>query len=69
ERTKEVNSSYDLNGGIDSTWRDLASNIDVFPRNIFFDTTQISTPGVFFQNTAKEYELYITPSGFLWREV
>lgn len=68
ERSKAVNSSYDINGGIDETWRDLAVHINEFPRNLLFDTTQVSTPGVFIESRPVKYQLFITPTGFLWRK-
>lgn len=68
EQRKTVASNYELNGGIDGTWKDSADHIDEFPRNMFFVATQISTPGVIFEDSAKEYAVYITDAGFAWEE-
>jgi hypothetical protein len=71
DNNKEINrkviSSFDLNGGIDPTWRDINERLVSWPYNMFVDTTQLSTPGVEFSKTrSKKYNLYITVDGFLW---
>ncbi|BCX13943.1 MAG: hypothetical protein KatS3mg085_475 [Candidatus Dojkabacteria bacterium] len=79
DNEKEINkneiqmqfSNYDLNGGIDATWKDLSENLskDSFKSkiyNFFIDTTQLSVPGQFVLNTPQTYNLYITNTGFLW---
>lgn len=64
-------SSYDLNGGIDSTWKDIHEDLGdgslkgtVY--NWFIDATQLDVPGQFVASEEREYTLYLTNSGFLW---
>jgi hypothetical protein len=67
ELNREVISSFDLNGGIDATWQDANNKISSWPYNMFFDTTQLSIPGVFASGEkAQLFDLYITNNGFLW---
>ena len=68
EINRKVPASFDLNGGIDATWQNINDHIDQFPYNLFFETTEISTPGIFASKTGgdKVYNLYITNTGFLW---
>lgn len=67
EINRKVISSFELNGGIDSTWRDISERVDQWPYNMFVDLTNISTPGVEVSRTrARSYNLYMTVNGFLW---
>jgi hypothetical protein len=68
EISRKVPASFDLNGGIDETWQTVNDNIDKWPYNMFFQTTEISTPGIFASKAAgqRTYNLYMTTTGFLW---
>lgn len=67
ELNRKVISSFDVNGGIDPTWRDINERLRSWPYNMAVDTTQLSTPGVeISRQSAKTYNLYITVDGFLW---
>jgi len=72
DNEKEINrkapASFDLNGGIDETWQTLNDNIDKWPYNMFFQTTEISTPGMFASKSAGQhtYNIYMTVLGFSW---
>lgn len=70
-RTPEIASTSDLNEGY-ADWKQIN---DQFKSNDLFggflrtiiDSMQISSAGQFVDNQEREYTLYITNSGFLWR--
>src|SRR5690606_20051587 len=67
ELNRKVISSFELNGGVDATWRDISERIDQWPYNMFADLTNISTPGLeISRSRARSYNLYMTVNGFLW---
>lgn len=67
ERNRKVISSFELNGGIDPTWRDINDRILSWPYNWFIDFTNISSPGIPISRArASEYYLYMTINGFIF---
>lgn len=71
--TQQQMSSYDLNGGIDSTWKNMHEvlgdgSLKGSVYDLFVDTTQLDVPGQFAANQPREYNLYITNNGFLWEQ-
>lgn len=70
ELNRKVQSSYDLNGGIDETWKLINDRINEWPYVMFFETTEIDTKGVFAPtgNTPANYNFYITNQGFRWEK-
>ena len=70
-RTPEMASSYDLNGGIKG-WKRVhdrytADNLVGSVYRVFIDTTEISTPGIYVSNKELKYTLVTTNFGFKWR--
>lgn len=68
---QQQQSSYDLNGGIDSTWTDIHEtlgdgSVQGTIYDWFIDTTQLDVPGQFVTEEERTYNLYITNNGFLW---
>jgi hypothetical protein len=64
-------SSFDINGGVDSIWKDFSEQLngDTLKSklyNLVIETTQFSVPGQFVQDTPQKYNFYITNTGFLW---
>ncbi len=68
EINRKVPASFDLNGGIDTTWQTINDNIKNWPYNLAFETTDISAPGVFASKSGgdKVYNFFMTNTGFLW---
>ena len=69
--TQMKNSSFDLNGGIDSNWKNVHDNLtqDNLEGRLYreiIDTTQLDVPGQFVSNKPLTYTLYITNNGFIW---
>lgn len=64
-------SSFDLNGGIDQTYLYLEDHLQEWPYDQIIQSMQIDTPGVFGSLSFKErqYQLYITDTGFSWEMV
>lgn len=71
ETTDTTPSSFDLNGGIDTTYQYLQEHLSEWPYNQVIQSMQIDTPGVFGSLSFKEkqYKLYITETGFSWEMV
>jgi hypothetical protein len=66
ELNKGVNSSFDLNGGIEPFRFTLSDHYTSWPFNMFVHTIEFSDSGIFASSQSKSYNLYIRPTGFLW---
>src|SRR5260221_4487405 len=69
-RTPEIASTYDLNGGY-ADWKAVQDNYtaDGLLGNIyrsFVDSVQVSSAGVFVENKPEKYMVYMTNTGLLW---
>lgn len=67
ELNRKVISSFELNGGIDPTWRDINDRTTSWPYNMFVDFTNISSPGIPISKIRSgNYFLYMTVNGFIF---
>jgi len=67
ELNRKVISSFELNGGIDPTWRDVNDRITSWPYNMFVNFTNVSSPGIPISKArSANYYLYMSVNGFIF---
>lgn len=70
ERRRAQISSFELNGGVDGTWRSFRDRRNDFPYGMFINTVQMTAAGQWGDpDRARTYRVYMTVRGFEWQEI
>ncbi len=70
ERNRREISSFELNGGVDGTWRAFRNRQGDFPYNLFVNTVQMTGAGQWGdEDQPRIYNVYMTVRGFEWDEI
>ena len=70
ERNRTEISSFELNGGVDGTWRAFRNRQGDFPYDLFVNTVQMTAAGQWGdEDQPRTYNIYMTVRGFEWDEI